>query len=270
MEIFTETNYKIKLLELTERLNFVHLHNLCICCFGKGHDGIRCSSNVKCKICAAKHCIYVHVERCRSNIIQSCNNFGRNVSGDISACNSLMNTISLCPSDKPTVHMPLVNVKINNVCNIVALLNTASTNSFVSRDIYERLHLEGDQCNYSFSTLHDTRMMQSNFVNIDLESTDGLQMLRVSNVFVIDMILCDPQKPIDVQHCPHLYGIPVVEMSPFQKLYILIDQHHNAVSHFMSSNNIDVQISRSWSLEDQSVGPTEVGWSTEDRDVITF
>ena len=23
-----------------ERLNFVHLHKLCICCFGKGHDGI--------------------------------------------------------------------------------------------------------------------------------------------------------------------------------------------------------------------------------------
>ena len=45
---------------------------------------------------------------------------------------------------------------------------------------------------------------------------------------------------------------------------------HNAVSHFVSSNNIDVQISRLCSLEDQSVGPTEVGWSTEDRDVINF
>ena len=45
---------------------------------------------------------------------------------------------------------------------------------------------------------------------------------------------------------------------------------HNAVSHFVSSNNMDVHISRLWSLEDQSVGPTEVGWSTADRDVINF
>ena len=45
---------------------------------------------------------------------------------------------------------------------------------------------------------------------------------------------------------------------------------HNAVSHFVSSNNIDVQISRLRSLEDQSVSPTEIGWSTEDRDVINF
>ena len=136
-----------------------------------------------------------------------------------------MNTISLSPSDKPTVYMPLVNVKINNVCNIVTLLDTASTNSFVSRDIYERLHLEGDQCNYSLSTLHDTMMMQLlTAVNIDLESTDGLHMLRMSNVFVMDRILCDPQKSIDVQHCPHLHGIPVVEMSPLQKVDILIGQ----------------------------------------------
>ena len=45
---------------------------------------------------------------------------------------------------------------------------------------------------------------------------------------------------------------------------------HNAVSHFVLSNNKDVQISRLWSLEDQSVGPTEVGWSTENRDVVKF
>ena len=96
--------------------------------------------------------------------------------------------------------MPLVDVKIHNICNVVALLDTVSTNSFVSRDIYERLHLEGDQCNYSLSTLHDTRMMQSTVVNIDLESTDSLQMLRMSNVFVIDRILCDPQKSIDVHY----------------------------------------------------------------------
>ena len=134
----------------------------------------------------------------------------------------------------------------------------------------------------------------------------------MSNVFVIDRIWCDPQKSIDVQHCPHLHGIPVVEMSPLQKVDILIGQDnaealvpievlcgkknepfgartlfgwsihgtsyngsmeptsHNAVSHFVSSNNIDVQISRLWNLEEQSVGPTEVGWSTEDRDVINF
>ena len=113
---------------------------------------------MKCKICAAKHSTYVHVECSRSNVIQSCNNVGRNVNGDISACNTLMNTISLCSSDKPTVYMPLTNVMINNVCNIVALLDTASTNSFVSRNIYEHLHLEGDQCNYSLSTLHDTML----------------------------------------------------------------------------------------------------------------
>ena len=63
-----------------------------------------------------------------------------------------MNTISLCTFDKPTVYLPLVNVKINKVCNIVSLLDTASTTSFVSRDMYERLHLEGDRCNYSLST----------------------------------------------------------------------------------------------------------------------
>ena len=83
-------------------------------------------------------------------MLWSCNNIGRNVNGGTSACNSLMNTISLCPSDKPTVYIPLVYVRINNVCNIVALLDTASTNFFVSKYMYKRLHLEGDQCKYSY------------------------------------------------------------------------------------------------------------------------
>ena len=39
----------------------------------------------------------------------------------------------------------------------------------MTRDIYERLHLEGYQCTYSLSTLHDTRMMYSTVMNIDLE-----------------------------------------------------------------------------------------------------
>ena len=129
-------------------------------------------------------------------------------------------------------------------------------------------------------------------------------MLKMSNVFVIDRILCDPQKFIDMQHCPHLQGIHVVEMSPFPKVDILIGQDnavalvpievmcgkknesfgmrtlfgwsihgtvyhgsmeptsHNAVPHFVLSNNMDVQISRLWRLK--------VGWSTEDKYVVNF
>ena len=110
-------------------------------------------------------------------------------------------------------------------------------------------------------------------------------MLRMSNIFVIDMILCDSQKSIYAQRYPHLHVIHVVEMSSFQKVDILISQYnaealvsielcerknepfgvqtlfgwsihgtayhgsmepmsHNSISHFVSLNNIDVQISR--------------------------
>ena len=60
-------------------------------------------------------------------------------------------------------------------------------------------------------------------MNIDLESTDGMYMLRMSNVFVIDIILGNHQKP-DVQRYPHLHEILVVKMLPFQKVDIHIGQ----------------------------------------------
>ena len=65
--------------------------------------------------------------------------------------------------------------------------------------------------------------MQNVCCNIYLESTDGMYMLRMSNVFVIDRILGNHQKP-DVQRYLHLHEILVVKILPFQKVDIRIGQ----------------------------------------------
>ena len=121
-----------------ERLSYVNSNKLCMVCFSNDHVSIKCDRNITCNIYQRKHSTYVHVNKHVNGIISD-----ENVS-NVKTNNSLTNNDLSDPSArnmKCIVHMPLVQARINNMHNVVALLDTESTNTFIVKDVVEKLKL---------------------------------------------------------------------------------------------------------------------------------
>ena len=290
-----------------ERLAYVNSNKLCIVCFSNDHVSIKCDRNITCKICQRKHSTYVHVNKHVNSIISD-----KNVS-NVKTNNSLTNNYLSDHSArnmKCIVHMPLVQARINNMHNVVALLDTASTNTFIVKDVVEKLKLAGHECTYNLETLNNRKSVSSMAVDFELWSVDSKEMLCLSNVLVIDEIPCDPQKHEDIQSYDHLMNLPFVNMAPGDSVQILIGQDNAAalapikiakgcvdepyatqtmfgwsingmsakeakkISRKIITNfvttSLDVKVNQLWDLDDEHVGSDSTTWSVDDRKVVAL
>ena len=53
--------------------------------------------------------------------------------------------------------MPVVEVRVNDQCNTYALLDTASTSSFCSQKLVDKLKFEGTSVNFQLNTLSQSQ-----------------------------------------------------------------------------------------------------------------
>ena len=54
------------------------------------------------------------------------------------------------------VHMPICKVNVNDTCTALVMLDSASTNSFMTKSLSEKLGLTGSQVEYNLNTLSGT------------------------------------------------------------------------------------------------------------------
>ena len=106
-----------------------------------------------------------------------------------------------------------------------ALLDSGSTNSFITSDAVKCFGLSGKTVIYRHSTVDTLCMTTSTkVVNFILYSLDGSKSLTMSNVFVVEEI------PFTYSHCrdlsvyPHLSDIPISLVHPPAKVDLLIGQ----------------------------------------------
>ena len=186
------------------------------------------AEDICCKQCNLNHSTYIHVDDVIVNKDVDVNtvtpvDIPTNFSGTTLASNSADDT----PSGDYTF-MPTVSVVVNESYNTHALLDSGSTNSFITSDAVKCLGLSGKTVNYRHSTVDTPCMTTSTKVaNFILYSLDGSKSLTMSNVFVVEEVPYTYSPCRDLSIYPHLSDIPISHVHPPAKVDILIGQDNS-------------------------------------------
>ena len=215
---------------INQRLAFVAHHKLCCVCFSKEHATVNCPADICCKKCSLSHSTYIHVDDVIINkdVDVDVNtvtpvDIPTNSSGTTLASNSADHMLS---SDY--TFMPTVSVVVNKSYKTHALLDSGSTNSFITSDAVKCLALSGKTVTHKRSTV-DTQCMTTStkVVNFILYSLDGTESLSMSNVFVVEEVPYTYSPCRDLSVYPHLSDIPISPVHPPAKVDILIGQDNS-------------------------------------------
>ena len=186
------------------------------------------AEDICCKQCNLNHSTYIHVDDVIVNKDVDVNtvtpvDIPTNFSGTTLASNSADDT----PSGDYTF-MPTVSVVVNESYNTHALLDSGSTNSFITSDAVKCLGLSGKTVNYRHSTVDTPCMTTSTkVVNFILYSLDGSKSLTMSNVFVVEEVPYTYSPCRDLSIYPHLSDISISPVHPLAKVDILIGQDNS-------------------------------------------
>ena len=182
-----------------------------------------------CKQCNLNHSTtYIHVDDVIVNKDVDVNtvtpvDIPTNFSGTTLASNSADDT----PSGDYTF-MPTVSVVVNESYNTHALLDSGSTNSFITSDAVKCLGLSGKTVNYRHSTVDTLCMTTSTkVVNFILYSLDGSKSLTMSNVFVVEEVPYTYSPCRDLSMYPHLSDVPISPVYLPAKVDLLIGQDNS-------------------------------------------
>ena len=215
---------------INQTLAFVAHHELCCVCFSKEHATVNCPADICCKKCSLSHSTYIHVDGVIINkdVDVDVNtvtpvDIPTNSSGTTLASNSADHILS---SDY--TFMPTVSVVVNKSYKTHALLDSGSTNSFITSDAVKCLALSGKTDIYKCSTV-DTKCMTTSTKVVDfiLYSLDGSKSLTMSNVFVVEEVPYTYSPCRDLSVYPHLSDIPISPVHPPAKVDILIGQDNS-------------------------------------------
>ena len=215
---------------INQRLAFVAHHKLCCICFSKEHATINCPADIVCKKCSLNHSTYIHVDDVIVNkdVDVDVNtvtpvDIPTNSSGTTLASNSADDT----PSSDYTF-MPTVSVVVNESYKTHALLDSGSTNSFITSDAVKCFGLSGKTVIYRHSTVDTLCMTTSTkVVNFILYSLDGSKSLTMSNVFVVEEVPYTYSPCRDLSMYPHLSDVPISPVYPPAKVDLLIGQDNS-------------------------------------------
>ena len=124
--------------------------------------------------------------------------------------------------------MPTVSVVVNESYKTHALLDSDSTNSFITSEAVKSLGLSSKTVIYKHSTVDTPCMTTSTKVaNFILYSLDGSKSLTMSNVFVVEEVPYTYSPCRDLSIYPHLSDIPISPVHPPAKVDILIGQDYS-------------------------------------------
>ena len=195
----------------------------------KEHAAVNCSVDIACNKCRLSYNTYIHVDDVIVNKDVDVNTV---MPSQMQTTNSAGTAVTNSSADDTPSSdynfMPTVSVVVNESYKTHALLDSDSTNSFITSDAVTRLGLSGRTVTYKRSTV-DTKCMTTStkVVNFILYSLDGSKSLAMSNVFVVEEV------PYTYSHCsdlsiyPHLSDVPISPVYPPAKVDLLIGQDNS-------------------------------------------
>ena len=189
------------------------------------------ADDICCKKCHLNHSTYVHVDDVivnkdvdvDVNTVMPSQMQTTNSPGTAVANSSADDT----PSSDYTF-MSTVSVFINKSYQTHALLDSGSTNSFITSDAVKSFGLSSKTVIYKHSTVDTPCMTTSTkVVNFILYSLDDTKRLTMSNVLVVEEVPYTYSLCKDLSAYPHLSDIPISPVHPPAKVDLLIGQDNS-------------------------------------------
>ena len=188
------------------------------------------AEDICCKQCDLNHSTYIHVDDIIVNkdVDVDVNTV---VPSQMQTTNSAGTAGANSADDMPSsdyTFMPTVSVVVNESYKTHALLDSGSTNSFITSDAVTSLGLSSKTVIYKRSTVDTPCMTTSTkVVNFVLYSLDGTESLSMSNVFVVEEVPYTYSPCRDLSVYPHLSDIPISPVHPPAKVDLLIGQDNS-------------------------------------------
>ena len=203
-----------------QRLQLVRRNHLCFGCLSKSHMLATCDKSRTCNVdgCNRKHSVWLHMNQVRSYTQY-------NVNGDEGgrSPNVVTGSVNSCMTGN-RVYLPLVTVLVNGHEPAVALLDTGSTNTFITERLASKLSLQGKSVTCRLSTLGSKLNLMTEHVTFDVSPLNDDVTFNVQNVCVIPDIPADvPAYGISLDDYPHFAGLPLSPVTN-AKVDLLIGQ----------------------------------------------
>ena len=199
---------RFKSLSVSERLKLVEQHKLCHNCLLPTHTTASCGKKSVCFVegCGQRHTMYLHVDAA-----------DKSAGTTVAASNCFTFTNKTC-------YMPIVKVKVNDSDFVYAVLDTASTNTFCTRALVDKLGIHGKTESYRLCTLNDSKPEKTESVSLSVESPDGDHM-HMTGVYVVPNIPV-ASATVDVNMFDHLRDLHLADYTDNDTVDLLIGQDH--------------------------------------------
>ena len=193
-----------------DRLQLVKKNKLCENCLLSNHVVSYCRKPSVCSVdgCGRKHTKFIHINEPVDSVNETKQAGSDNIKiKDNEVSDSTL--VNVSTSIEVNVHMPVVEVRVNDQCNTYALLDTASPSSFCSQKLVDKLKIEGTSFNFQLNTLSLSQSDKtSQIVDLNLVSPNNGEALRLTDVYVVEDIPFKTSS-VDVENDPHHQDIPL-------------------------------------------------------------
>ena len=164
-----------------QRLQLVRRNHLCFGCLSKTHMIATCDKSRTCNVdgCNSKHNASLHVNQVRSYTQYNVNS---NEGGR--SPNVVTGSVNSCMTGN-RVYLPLVTVLVNGREPAVALLDTGSTNTFITERLASKLSLQGKSVPCRLSTLGSKLNLMTEHVTFDVSPLNDNVICNVANDCVV-------------------------------------------------------------------------------------
>ena len=236
-----------------QRLQLVRRNHLCFGCLSKTHMIATCDKSRTCNVdgCNSKHNALLHVNQVRSYTQYNVNS---NEGGR--SPNVVTGSVNSCMTGN-RVYLPMVTVLVNGREPAVALLDTGSTNTFITERLASKLSLQGKSVPCRLSTLGSKLNLMTEHVTFDVSPLNDDVTFNVRNVCVIPDIPADvPAYGISLDDYSYFAGLPLSPVTN-AKVDLLIGQDQPDLL-------VPLEICRSLNKAGQPYATrTKLGWALQ-------
>ena len=168
---------------MTSRLDFVNTRNLCTICLLDNHVTKDCLSKRSCDICDKSwHNTLLHQNSSTAAVVSN---------------NATTHVASI---------LPVVRVRINGRHVTNALIDSGSSNSFISAKLADMLNLRGTKTMLNMATMNSVSQKRTFMYNIVVSDVYDSYRINLSRVYATESIPV-PRVQIDIDQLKHLDGV---------------------------------------------------------------
>ena len=199
-----------------DRFEIAKRNKLCYNCLLAGHVSNKCYKQSVCTVpnCSRKHSELLHTDT--ANVV---------VHDDVMQVNDSIQVCNIATEGEgATVYLPIVPVIVNGSSRpVYALLDTGSTNTFITKQLAQQLHLQGNDVRYNMSTLSQSHEVKSTTVSFCLTSVHDDVKFDVMTALAVDSIpVRYPGSVIDVDQYPYLADLDLSRLSSDIRVDVLV------------------------------------------------